>query len=380
MQRESTETALREWRYGQTQAERLCAALLHLESYEDVDPQHPLGGPDGLKDVSCRRDGKLWVAAAFFPPTTQDFHEIEAKFDHDLGGVARNHAAGFAFILNQPLTVSQRDALLKRAAGIAVEIYHLERIRGLLDAPKGCGVRLEYLRIPMTEEEQWAFWSAMNADVIRRLLEDESRRAEALSQLHEKLDLLIARTTAFVADLHASPSSVNAPRVELEAVEAPTAFISMSVLCWLHRVVTEGLGVVDSSRGVFRAVQVWIGGPGSSPETARHVPPPPGQLISATQDWITWWRRRHIELRGAQREDIIFGLAEFHHGLLRIHPFLDANGRLARVLLDQAARELLNQRIGPDFTADPAAYFEALGAADRGDLSLLRDRISAALE
>ncbi len=28
-----TETILRDWRYGQTQAERLCAELLHIESY-----------------------------------------------------------------------------------------------------------------------------------------------------------------------------------------------------------------------------------------------------------------------------------------------------------------------------------------------------------
>lgn len=54
-----------------------------------------------------------------------------------------------------------------------VEIYHLERIRSLLDSPKGCGIRLEYLRIPMTEPEQWAFWSAMNYDVVRKLAENE---------------------------------------------------------------------------------------------------------------------------------------------------------------------------------------------------------------
>lgn len=60
----NTEGTLRDWRNGSTQAERLCAALLHLESFEDVDPQHPLGGPDGLKDVRCNRNGKVWIAAA----------------------------------------------------------------------------------------------------------------------------------------------------------------------------------------------------------------------------------------------------------------------------------------------------------------------------
>ena len=80
-----------------------------------------------------------------------------AKFSHDLEGVGRNGATGFAFFVNQPLTVGERDQLLGHTGGIETEIYHLERMRSLLDAPKGCGIRLEYLRLPMTEEEQWAF-------------------------------------------------------------------------------------------------------------------------------------------------------------------------------------------------------------------------------
>lgn len=95
----TTELALRDWRYGQTQAERLVAALLHLEGYEEVDPQHPLGGPDGLKDVRCRKDGLSWVAAAYFPPTHPTMGEIKTKFIHDFAGAALNNAEAFAFFL-----------------------------------------------------------------------------------------------------------------------------------------------------------------------------------------------------------------------------------------------------------------------------------------
>lgn len=83
----TTESALRDWRYGNAQAERLCAAILHLESFQDVDPKHPLGGPDGLKDVRCSKDGKTWIAAAYFPPTHLTFSEIRIKFDHDFAGL-----------------------------------------------------------------------------------------------------------------------------------------------------------------------------------------------------------------------------------------------------------------------------------------------------
>ncbi len=91
----TTESALRDWRYGQAQAERLVAALLHLEGFEGVDPQHPLGGPDGLKDVLCRKDGLAWVAAAYFPPTPPTLGAIKSKFTDDFAGVGLNGAQAF---------------------------------------------------------------------------------------------------------------------------------------------------------------------------------------------------------------------------------------------------------------------------------------------
>jgi hypothetical protein len=62
----STENVLHDWRNGQTQAERLCAALMHLDGFESVDPQHPLGGPDETKDILAMKANKKWVGAAYF--------------------------------------------------------------------------------------------------------------------------------------------------------------------------------------------------------------------------------------------------------------------------------------------------------------------------
>jgi fido (protein-threonine AMPylation protein) len=61
---------------------------------------------------------------------------------------------------------------------------------------------------------------------------------------------------------------------------------------------------------------------------------------------------------------VVAGLAELHHRFLRIHPFMDANGRLARSITDQAARELLNESIGREFIEDVRAYYAALAAAE----------------
>jgi hypothetical protein len=81
-----TETALKNWRSGQVMSERLSAGILHLERYESVDPQHPLGGRDRGKDVVFAKAGERWIAACFFPPTEPSFAEIKTKFQDDLKG------------------------------------------------------------------------------------------------------------------------------------------------------------------------------------------------------------------------------------------------------------------------------------------------------
>jgi fido (protein-threonine AMPylation protein) len=375
MNRPPTEIALRPWTYGQIQSERLCAALLHLEGYEDVDPQCPLGGGDGKKDVLFRRDGKTWIAAAYFPTTEKTFADTRSKFLKDFEGVALNSAYGFAFFTNQPLTLSERDELIAGAGETRVEIYHLERLRALLDSPKGCGIRLEYLRIAMTEEEQLAFWSAMNYDVTRKLLQNE----QLLTNMDAKLDR-IERTMALIADLRDQPSSIATAVPSLDSIECPTREVSVATVCWIHRIVTEDDQLPEAVRGRFRSIDVWIGPKNSTPETATFRPCSPQEIPSNIRSLLEWWHRQHLAVSGSEKGRIVGALAELHWRFLRIHPFLDANGRVARVLLDQAARELLNMRVRRELVADSKSYFEALAAADRGDFRQLERLVFASLQ
>ena len=374
----STEGMLREWRYGQAQAERLVAAMLHLEGFQDVDPQHPLGGPDGLKDVLCRRDSILWVAAAYFPTTRATFGQIHKKFVSDCAGVKANGAQGFAFFVNQHLTVGERKSLLSQSSAARTEIFHLERLCSLLNAPKGCGIRLEYLRIPMSEAEQWAFWSNMNSDIVRRLADNERAQEAERHAVNSKLDELLHRTHSILANQRKQLSSLNTGLAINDGFELPTAALSTALLCWLHRILTEDLNLPEAVCGQFRSVGVWVG-PADASAGATFVPPPPERIPGLISEFIDWWNARHHELRGLRIADIVAGLAEFHHRFLAIHPFLDGNGRVARILLDQAARELLNQTVGRDFTADPADYYLALREADEGNFESLRRRIEVSL-
>ena len=96
--------------------------------------------------------------------------------------------------------------------------------------------------------------------------------------------------------------------------------------------------------------------------------------------FVSWWRERHGQLRGASKTNVAFGPAALHHRFLSIHPFVDANGRVARVLLDQAARELLSLGVTQELVANQQLYFSSLVAADRGDLQPLARLIGASLQ
>lgn len=270
------------------------------------------------------------------------------------------------------MTVGERAKLIELSNDVPTEIYHLERIRSVLDAPKGYGLRLEFLRIPMCEEEQLAFWSAFNYDVTRQLIRNEQK----LVTLDEKMDEVLARTRVIESSLERDRSSLVSPDPLPEDFEAPMGSLNLSTLCWLHRIVTEESYVPEVNRGRFRSVRVCVG----TVDEVQFVPPPADEVPKLITALLEWWRSTYWTLAGEDRHRTIEVLTEFHYRVLYIHPFFDGNGRVARILLDQAARELLNQRIGREFTADAEEYFACLREANKGNLLMLMRRIAASLQ
>ncbi|MGA5503911.1 hypothetical protein [Streptomyces umbrinus] len=67
-------------------AERRRAGIIRISGYADIEPQGPLGSPDGKKDVVVRRDGRRYVAAVYFPTTASAFAATRRKYKEDLRG------------------------------------------------------------------------------------------------------------------------------------------------------------------------------------------------------------------------------------------------------------------------------------------------------
>lgn len=189
---------LLQWTKQQTPAERLAGHILRLDGFNSLDPSHPLGGRDGLKDLIAVKDGQKWIAAAYFPRGQQPFNSIKSKFIHDSSGITVNEAYGFAFITNQELRISERTELTNSLGNVPVEIYHLERIAQILDSPPAYGVRLEFLDIPMSKEDQVSFFAWLESkntaavtaafQAERRLLAAEQhRKSQVALQNHSVL-------------------------------------------------------------------------------------------------------------------------------------------------------------------------------------------------
>ena len=93
----------------------------------------------------------------------------------------------------------------------------------------------------------------------------------------------------------------------------------------IHGVLLQGGRGEDKDPGEFRRSQNWIGG--TRPGTAAFVPPPPSELM-ACLDAL----ERFIQVQDSSLP-LLVRIALVHAQFKTIHPFLDGNGRLGRLLI-----------------------------------------------
>jgi hypothetical protein len=138
---------LREWTRGQADSERLAAQVLDDAGFKDIDPSHPLGGQDGGRDGHRTRDGEPWTWAVYFPRGQHDLKDIQAKLTSDIDAARKHNPKGVAFVTNQELRLAERRDLRSLGDDIEIDLYHLERVAGILDRPRMHPVREQYLQI-----------------------------------------------------------------------------------------------------------------------------------------------------------------------------------------------------------------------------------------
>jgi Fic family protein len=137
--------------------------------------------------------------------------------------------------------------------------------------------------------------------------------------------------------------------------------LSLRLIREIHAELMEGVRGEKATPGEFRRSQNWIGPTGSTPMTAAFVPPPVEVLMDCLGDWETF----------LHSQDVIPDLiqcAMMHVQFETIHPFLDGNGRVGRLLITF----FLMQR---GRLSEPLLYLSAFIDAHKGDYYDLLQRV-----
>ena len=100
--------------------------------------------------------------------------------------------------------------------------------------------------------------------------------------------------------------------------------------------------------GEWRRTQNWIGTPGATIETATYVPPPPERLWECLDAF-----EKHLHAEPGL--PMLLRVAALHYQFEAIHPFLDGNGRVGRLLV---AALLVEWGLLPGPLLDLSAYVE----------------------
>ncbi|MGQ0446716.1 MAG: Fic family protein [Beijerinckiaceae bacterium] len=101
--------------------------------------------------------------------------------------------------------------------------------------------------------------------------------------------------------------------------------LSQRLIRGAHKVLMQGVRGHNKSPGEYRRIPNWIGPEGSTIERARFVPCGADRLPQAMDEW-----ERYLH---AAAPDRLVQLAIVHAEFEAIHPFLDGNGRLGRLLV-----------------------------------------------
>ena len=100
---------------------------------------------------------------------------------------------------------------------------------------------------------------------------------------------------------------------------------NLNLLLELHGILLDSVRGRDKGRGRFRTTQNWIGSPGCAIEQADFVPPAPLDVKKHLHAWEKYYH--------SDSPDLLVQLAVVHAQFEIIHPFVDGNGRLGRILI-----------------------------------------------
>lgn len=182
----------------------------------------------------------------------------------------------------------------------------------------------------------------------------ELGRLDGTSEILPKVDLFVAMYVNKEAVLSSQIEGTQASLIDVLAFEADAAIpenpqdveevinyitalnyglqrlsslpLSLRLIREIHGLLLQGVRGANRNPGEFRTSQNWIGSHGGTVRTARFVPPSPTDMNRALDNLESFI---HVE----KALPILLKVGLVHAQFETIHPFLDGNGRMGRLLI-----------------------------------------------
>lgn len=187
--------------------------------------------------------------------------------------------------------------------------------------------------------------------LIRPFIMREAVLSSKIEGTQATLDEVLAANAGAIVkqdpdDLHEVQNYITALDYGLKRLnELP---LSLRLIKEIHESLMQGVRGTHAAPGAFRRSQNWIGSPGCTINTAKFVPPPPDHVMDCLNEL-------EIFLQDRQLPPLIH-IALCHYQFEAIHPFLDGNGRVGRLLIILL---MIEQKMLPSPLLYLSAFFEA---------------------
>lgn len=167
----------------------------------------------------------------------------------------------------------------------------------------------------------WLLYSAIRKEALLTS-QIEGTQATLIDLFDEEAGFKVSNTD----DVEEVTNYLRAFRWVKEQLRDPKGLpVSVRLLCEAHQLLLDGVRGAGKQPGELRRSQNWIGG--TRPGNAVFVPPPPERVSDLLADM-----ERFIHDTGTDLPPII-KVALIHAQFETIHPFLDGNGRIGRLLI-----------------------------------------------
>ncbi|MEX0719047.1 MAG: Fic/DOC family N-terminal domain-containing protein [Candidatus Paceibacterota bacterium] len=130
----------------------------------------------------------------------------------------------------------------------------------------------------------------------------------------------------------------------------------------LHFTLLSSVRGKEKDPGNFRRTTVHLGKPGSKVDEAAYVPPKPDEITELMKNWVEFVHESDV--------DLLIKVAISHYQFEAIHPFMDGNGRVGRLMIPiiMYEQEIINYPyfyISEYFEQHRSEYYDALRLVDR---------------